>query len=105
MVDHGRKRRAESITLRQLLSFTSGFVGGTGLGNDAGIPCVEERETTFKRVPVPFMTVAQSPRAVIAYRRTLFLLRSGPYAHRGRHDGAGNRRSFNDLFRRGVFSR
>ena len=42
--DDGRSR----VTLRQLLSFTSGFVGGTGLRNDEGIPCVEEPNTTIE---------------------------------------------------------
>ena len=36
------------ITLEQLLSFTSGFSGGTGLSPlDPGIPCVEEADTTL----------------------------------------------------------
>ncbi|MEE2785779.1 MAG: serine hydrolase [Myxococcota bacterium] len=37
------------VTLRQLLSFTSGFVGGTGLGNEGGIPCVEDPNTTIEQ--------------------------------------------------------
>ena len=35
------------VTLAQLLSFTSGFSGGPGLGADEGIPCVEDGETTL----------------------------------------------------------
>ena len=36
-----------SVTLAQLLSFTSGFEGGTGLGGQDGIECVEDRNTTL----------------------------------------------------------
>ncbi len=35
------------VTLAQLLSFTSGFSGGTGLGNQSGVECVEDRESNL----------------------------------------------------------
>ncbi len=35
------------MSLAQLLSFTSGLNGGTGLGGDPGVPCIEEADTTL----------------------------------------------------------
>ncbi len=41
------QRRGE-VTLEQLLSFTSGLAGDSGLGpRQEGVPCVEERQTTL----------------------------------------------------------
>ena len=36
------------ITLAQLLSFTSGFEGSTGLGAQEGVSCIEDAETTIE---------------------------------------------------------
>lgn len=36
------------VTLAQLLSFTSGFAGDTGLGNQTGIDCIEDGESNLE---------------------------------------------------------